>query len=67
MVDPMNQGRRGYIFDLMPNSVRNQAVFENVTTATEWRGAGTGLFLSDGEGRDLVRERFSQLGNNELR
>ncbi|MDA0705717.1 MAG: DUF5916 domain-containing protein [Proteobacteria bacterium] len=51
MVDPMNQGRRGYLFDLMANSVRNQAVFENVTTANwNWRGIWRGetRFTDDG-------------------
>ena len=39
MVDPLNQGRNGYVFDLTPNGVRNQAVYENVTIENwNWRG-----------------------------
>ena len=39
MVDPLNQGRSGYLFDLTPNGVRNQALYENVTTENwNWRG-----------------------------
>ncbi len=39
MIDPQNQGRSGYVFDLTPNGVRNQGLFENVTTVNwNWRG-----------------------------
>ena len=39
MVDPLNQGRSGYLFDLTPNGVRNQALYENVTQKNwNWRG-----------------------------
>ncbi len=39
MIDPLNQGRSGYLFDLTPNGVRNQALYENVTTVNwNWRG-----------------------------
>jgi len=39
MIDPLNQGRSGYLFDLTPNGVRNQALYENVTTENwNWRG-----------------------------
>jgi len=38
-VDPTQQGRSGYLFDLTPNGIRNQGVFENVTTVNwNWRG-----------------------------
>ena len=39
MIDPLNQGRSGYLFDLTPNGVRNQALYENVSTVNwNWRG-----------------------------
>ena len=39
MIDPLNRGRSGYLFDLTPNGVRNQAVYENVTIENwNWRG-----------------------------
>jgi len=39
MIDPLNQGRSGYLFDLSPNGVRSQALYENVTTENwNWRG-----------------------------
>lgn len=39
MIDPVNTGRSGYLFDLTPNAVRNQALYENVTTENwNWRG-----------------------------
>ena len=38
-IDPLGQRRSGYLFDLTPNGVRNQGVFENVTTVNwNWRG-----------------------------
>ncbi len=37
MVDPLNQGRSGYLFDLTPNGVRNQALYENITQRREER------------------------------
>ena len=51
MVDPFNNGRTGYIFDLTANGVRNQAVYENVTTENwSWRGIwhGATSFTDDG-------------------
>lgn len=51
MVDPLNQGRSGYLFDLMPNGVRNQALFENVTQVNwNWRGLWRGEARLDHEG-----------------
>jgi hypothetical protein len=39
LIDPMGQKRSGYLFDLTPNGIRNQGVFENVTTVNwNWRG-----------------------------
>ncbi len=44
LVDPMNQGRSGYMFDMTPNGVRNEALFENVTTVNwNWRGIWHGV------------------------
>ena len=51
MIDPQNQGRSGYLFDLTPNGVRNQALFENVTTVNwNWRGIwhGAARITDDG-------------------
>lgn len=51
IVDPLNQGRSGYLFDLTANGVRNQAVFENVTTENwDWRGIWHGETRIDDEG-----------------
>jgi hypothetical protein len=51
MIDPLSQGRSGYLFDLTPNSVRNQGVFENVTTVNwNWRGIWHGEALITDEG-----------------
>jgi len=51
MVDPLNQGRSGYIFDLTPNGVRNQAVYENVTMENwNWRGIWHGEARIDDKG-----------------
>jgi hypothetical protein len=39
MIDPLNHGRSGYLFDLNPNGVRNQGLYENVTVENwSWRG-----------------------------
>jgi hypothetical protein len=51
MIDPRNQGRSGYIFDLTPNGVRAQALFENVTNKNwNWRGIwhGEARIVDDG-------------------
>ncbi len=38
-VDPLNQGRSGYAFDLTPNGIRNQAIYQNVNQANwNWLG-----------------------------
>jgi len=43
LIDPVGQKRSGYLFDLTPNGIRNQGVFENVTTVNwNWRGVWHG-------------------------
>jgi len=51
MLDPMNQGRNGYAFDLTANGVRNQALYENVTSQNwAWQGIWHGETRFDDEG-----------------
>jgi hypothetical protein len=51
MIDPFNNGRSGYIFDLTANGVRNQALYENVTTENwSWRGIWHGATSRAEEG-----------------
>jgi len=50
-IDPLNQGRNGYVFDLNPNGVRSQALYENVTAENwNWRGIwhGATKIVDDG-------------------
>ena len=50
-LDPFNQGRSGYIFDLNPNGSRNQAVFANVTDENwSWNGIWHGEARIDEHG-----------------
>jgi hypothetical protein len=51
MIDPFNQGRSGYIFDLTANGVRNQALYEGVTKENwAWRGIWHGETNLDDQG-----------------
>jgi len=51
MLDPFNNGRSGYIFDLTANGVRNQALYENVTKENwSWNGIWHGATHIDEEG-----------------
>ncbi len=51
MIDPFNQGRSGYIFDLTANGVRNQALYEGVTKENwAWRGIWHGETRLDDQG-----------------
>jgi hypothetical protein len=51
MVDPFNEGRNGYAFDLTANGVRNQALYQDVTTQNwDWQGIWHGETRIDGEG-----------------
>lgn len=51
MLDPFNNGRSGYIFDLTANGVRNQALYENTTKENwSWQGIWHGATQIDDEG-----------------
>ena len=51
IVDPFNNGRSGYAFDLTPNGIRNQAVYANVTDENwQWDGIWHGAAVRDDEG-----------------
>ena len=51
IVDPFNNGRSGYAFDLTANSIRNQAVFANVTDENwQWDGIWHGQAQRDDKG-----------------
>ena len=51
IIDPFNNGRSGYAFDLTPNSIRNQAVFANVTDENwQWDGIWHGKAIRDDKG-----------------
>lgn len=51
MLDPLNQGRSGYAFDLTANGVRNQALYQNVTKQNwAWQGIWHGETRIDDEG-----------------
>lgn len=51
MIDPLNQGRNGYAFDLTANGLRNQALYENVTRQNwSWQGIWHGEARLDDEG-----------------
>jgi len=51
MIDPFNNSRSGYAFDLNPNGVRSQAVYENVTNENwNWRGIWHGEASQDDKG-----------------
>ena len=51
IVDPFNNGRSGYAFDLTAGGVRNQAVFANVTDENwQWEGIWHGAAVRDDEG-----------------
>ena len=51
MLDPFNNGRSGYIFDLTVNGVRNQALYENVTKENwSWKGIWHGVTHIDEQG-----------------
>lgn len=51
LLDPMNQGRSGYVFDINPNGVRNQALYKNVTEENwAWQGVWHGAARRDDRG-----------------
>lgn len=51
VLDPHNNGRSGYMFDLNPNSIRSEALFSDVTMENwDWRGIWHGAATKDNEG-----------------
>ena len=51
IIDPFNNGRSGYAFDVTPNGVRNQAVYANVTNENwQWRGIWDAASQRDDKG-----------------
>ena len=51
IIDPFNNGRSGYAFDLTANGVRNQAVYANVTDENwQWDGIWHGVAKRDEKG-----------------
>lgn len=51
IIDPFNQGRSGYLFDLNPNGIRGDALFNNVTEENwDWQGIWHGAAELTDEG-----------------
>ena len=51
VLDPFNNKRTGYVFDLNPNGVRNEALFSNVSNQNwQWNGIWNGAALQTDEG-----------------
>ncbi|MEX2122981.1 MAG: DUF5916 domain-containing protein [Woeseia sp.] len=51
ILDPFNQKRNGYVFDINPNGVRSQGLYTNVTEQNwNWQGIWQGATRRDGEG-----------------
>jgi hypothetical protein len=51
IIDPFNNGRSGYAFDLTANGIRNQAVYANVTDENwQWGGIWHGATVRDDKG-----------------
>lgn len=51
ILDPHNNGRSGYVFDLTPNGVRNEALFSDATTENwAWQGIWHAAATRDDEG-----------------
>ncbi|MFQ5548262.1 MAG: DUF5916 domain-containing protein [Woeseia sp.] len=51
LLDPHNNGRSGYMFDLNPNGVRNEALFSDVTKENwAWQGIWDGAANKDDDG-----------------
>lgn len=51
ILDPHNTGRSGYIFDLNPNGIRNEALYTDVTKENwDWQGIWHGAARKDSEG-----------------
>lgn len=51
LLDPHNDGRSGYFFDLNPNGVRNEGLYTDVTAENwAWQGIWNGAAEQDSEG-----------------
>jgi hypothetical protein len=51
LLDPHNDGRSGYFFDLNPNGVRNEGLYTDVTAENwAWQGIWNGAAGQDSEG-----------------
>jgi hypothetical protein len=51
LLDPHNDGRSGYFFDLTPNGVRNEGLYTDVTAENwAWQGIWNGAAKTDSEG-----------------
>ena len=51
LLDPHNDGRSGYFFDLTPNGVRNEGLYTDVTAENwAWQGIWNAAAEIDGEG-----------------
>jgi hypothetical protein len=51
ILDPFNQGRNGYIFDVNPNGVRSQALYTDVTEQNwNWQAIWHGAAMRDDHG-----------------
>lgn len=51
ILDPLNHGRSGYIFDINPNGVRSQALYTNVTEQNwDWQAIWQGAARRDEHG-----------------
>ena len=51
MLDPFNQGRAGYVFNLNPHGVRAEGLYRNVTEINwDWQGIWNGAARLNGQG-----------------
>jgi hypothetical protein len=51
LIDPHNEGRSGYFFDLNPNGIRNEGLYTDVTAENwAWQGIWHGAAQKDSEG-----------------
>ena len=51
ILDPMNQGRSGYVFDINPNGVRSQGLYTDVTEEDwDWEAIWRGASRRDDQG-----------------
>jgi hypothetical protein len=51
LLDPHNEGRSGYFFDLNPNGIRNEGLYTDVTAENwDWQGIWHGAAQKDSDG-----------------